>query len=111
MGREDHASGFFSCLVRDEQSRGLTATLFCDRSTRRKFLELALTNDTCLRSAGFRTCCIADFPVGTALERSTHARPAVHRCRLKTGDTADWKVCATWFTFVKRRSETSKAEV
>jgi hypothetical protein len=40
------------------------------------------------RSAGFQTCCIADFQVGKVLE---NARPA----GLETRDTADLEVCAT----------------
>jgi len=39
-------------------------------------------------SAGFQTCCIADFQVGRLLE---NARPA----GLETRDTADLEVCAT----------------
>src|ERR1700733_5174147 len=38
------------------------------------------------RSAGFQTCCVADFQVGTAT-----LRPA----GLETRDTADLEVCAT----------------
>jgi hypothetical protein len=40
------------------------------------------------RSAGFQTCCIADFQVDRVLE---NARPA----GLETRDTADLEVCAT----------------
>jgi hypothetical protein len=39
-----------------------------------------------LRSAGFQTCCIADFQVGF---------PALRPAGLETRDTADLEVCAT----------------
>jgi hypothetical protein len=39
-----------------------------------------------LRSAGFPTCCIADFQVGS---------PALWPAGLETRDTADLEVCAT----------------
>jgi hypothetical protein len=44
--------------------------------------------DAPARSAGFQTCCIADFPVGKALEITQFAG-------LETRDTADLEVCAT----------------
>ena len=40
------------------------------------------------RSAGFQTCCVADFQVGSAVE---FGRPA----DLEIRDTADLEVCAT----------------
>jgi hypothetical protein len=40
------------------------------------------------RSAGFQTCCIADFQVGRALV-------IVRAAGLETRDTADLEVCAT----------------
>ena len=40
------------------------------------------------RSAGFQTCCIADFQIGWALD-------VLRRAGLETGDTADLEVCAT----------------
>jgi hypothetical protein len=40
------------------------------------------------RSAGFQTCCIADFQVGKTLEITQFAG-------LETRDTADLEVCAT----------------
>jgi hypothetical protein len=43
-----------------------------------------------LRGAGFQTCCIADFQVG-----SLASRPA----GLETRDTADLEVCATLNTY------------
>jgi hypothetical protein len=43
-------------------------------------------NASILRSAGFQTCCAADFQVGL-----TDLRPA----GLETRDTADLEVCAT----------------
>src|ERR1039458_4694804 len=48
----------------------------------------AIRRDVPARSAGFQTCCIADFQVGRVLE---NARPA----GLETRDTADLEVCAT----------------
>src|ERR1019366_10313248 len=47
-----------------------------------------IRQDVPTRSAGFQTCCIADFQVGRVLE---NARPA----GLETRDTADLEVCAT----------------
>jgi hypothetical protein len=47
-----------------------------------------IRRDVPARSAGFQTCCIADFQVGRMLE---NARPA----GLETRDTADLEVCAT----------------
>src|SRR5208282_4571254 len=41
-------------------------------------------------SAGFQTCCIADFKIGGACERSAG---------LETRDTADLEVCATSATW------------
>jgi hypothetical protein len=47
-------------------------------------------NSPILRSAGFQTCCAADFQVG-----ATALRPA----GLETCDTADLEVCATLNTY------------
>jgi hypothetical protein len=44
--------------------------------------------DTQARSAGFQTCCIADFQVGKTLKITRFAG-------LETRDTADLEVCAT----------------
>jgi hypothetical protein len=43
---------------------------------------------TATRSAGFQTCCVADFQVGKAHNIQQHAG-------LETRDTADLEVCAT----------------
>ena len=40
------------------------------------------------RSAGFQTCCIADFQIGCALD-------VLRRAGLETGDTAGSEACAT----------------
>jgi hypothetical protein len=40
------------------------------------------------RSAGFQTCCIADFQIGWAFD-------VVRRAGLETGDTADLEVGAS----------------
>jgi hypothetical protein len=45
-------------------------------------------NESERRSAGFQTCCIADFQIRQLLDGQ---RPA----DLEIGDTADWEVCAT----------------
>ena len=41
-----------------------------------------------IRSAGFQTCCIADFQIGSA-------SVALRSAGLATRDTADLEVCAT----------------
>jgi hypothetical protein len=41
-----------------------------------------------LRSAGFQTCCIADFQIGSPHD-------VVRVAGLETGDTSDLEVCAT----------------
>jgi hypothetical protein len=56
---------------------------------------LALPN---LRSAGFQTCCGADFPVG-----ATTLRPA----GLETCGTADLEVCATLNSYQKTASHSA----
>jgi len=48
------------------------------------------------RSAGFQTCCIADFQVGRVLE---NARPT----GLETRDSADLEVCAAVSRAMRRR--------
>jgi hypothetical protein len=47
------------------------------------------------RSAGFQTCCIADFPIGAAWEVRKAQVSSTAR-RLEARDTADWEVCATF---------------
>ena len=50
---------------------------------------------TTIRSAGFQTCCIADFPIGRP--RQNPALRNVQRpAGLETRDTADSEVCATF---------------
>jgi hypothetical protein len=44
------------------------------------------------RSAGFQTCCIADFQIGSACD-------VVRRAGLETGDTAGSEACATMLRF------------
>ena len=46
------------------------------------------------RSAGFQTCCIADFKIGAAAGLRTASGIARH-AGLETRDTADLEVCAT----------------
>ena len=48
----------------------------------------AIGRERAAGSAGFQTCCIADFQVGGAVE-------LVRRAGLETRDTADLEVCAT----------------
>jgi hypothetical protein len=52
------------------------------------FLRKFSAGATPCRSAGFQTCCIADFQVGRALV-------IVRAAGLETRDTADLEVCAT----------------
>jgi len=53
-----------------------------------KITLLPMQPDTQACSAGFQTCCIADFQVGKTLEITRFAG-------LETRDTADLEVCAT----------------
>ncbi len=46
------------------------------------------------RSAGFQTCCIADFKIGGPLEFHGH-RSGSGYAGLETRDTADLEVCVT----------------
>jgi len=46
------------------------------------------------RSAGFPTCCVADFPIGVPSAYLTR-QPGQRHAGWETRDTADWEVCAT----------------
>ena len=48
----------------------------------------------CGRTAGFPTCCIADFPIGRPFR--SRVRPVAQQSAgWETRDTADWEVCGT----------------
>jgi hypothetical protein len=81
-----------------------TAKLHCSYTTGRRFRQLVSRKNLSVnfgvhldntseatrlpRSAGFQTCCIADFQVGKVVEITQFAG-------LETRDTADLEVCAT----------------
>ena len=58
-----------------------------------------------VRSAGFPTCCIADFLIGRSLPK--RARPVNGpSAGLETRDTADWEVCGTPAVVWRRKADT-----
>jgi hypothetical protein len=70
------------------QVRPDVTSFYAPHSSRAHLDTTTIRQDVPARSAGFQTCCIADFQVGRVLENARLAG-------LETRDTADLEVCAT----------------
>ena len=81
-----------------------------NQSPARGWHEAHERRETAVRSAGFQTCCIADFPI--CRPRKNPALGIVQRpAGLETRDTADSEVCATFQPAVHWQSLTLFANI